>query len=136
MFVGPKKLELLNQVICQHFYRQGVLDVAQELAKEAGIQAEEDCKKPFTELNRILDSLKQHQLEPALEWAQARRDSLESNNSTLEFKLHRLHFIRLLQQGGIQSQQEAIQYARKHFHQFVKRHETGNACIVFHFHNF
>lgn len=24
---------LLNQVICQHFYRQGMLDIAQELAQ-------------------------------------------------------------------------------------------------------
>jgi len=115
---------LLNKVICQHFYRQGVLDIAVELAKEAGIETEDGCREPFTELNNILDSLRQHDLAPALEWAQARRNSLEDHNSTLEFKLHRLHFIGLLQ-GGVQNQGEAIKYARTHFHQFVRRHETG-----------
>lgn len=33
MFSGPDKVQLLNQVICQHFYRQGMLDIADELAQ-------------------------------------------------------------------------------------------------------
>lgn len=33
VFSGPEKTMLLNQVICQHFYRQGMLDIADELAK-------------------------------------------------------------------------------------------------------
>lgn len=32
VFCGPEKSHLLNQVICQHFYRQGMLDIADELA--------------------------------------------------------------------------------------------------------
>lgn len=32
VFNGPEKSHLLNQVICQHFYRQGMLDIADELA--------------------------------------------------------------------------------------------------------
>lgn len=31
VFSGPEKTHLLNQVICQHFYRQGMLDIADEL---------------------------------------------------------------------------------------------------------
>lgn len=124
MFNGQEKIQLLNQVICQHFYRQGMLEIAEELSKEAGIKTEEGSKEPFTELNKILDCLRQHDLEPALEWARARRENLEAQNSSLEFKLHRLHFIGLLQ-GGLAKQTEAVQYARKHFHQFVNRHEKG-----------
>jgi hypothetical protein len=33
VFSGPDKVQLLNQVICQHFYRQGMLDIADELAQ-------------------------------------------------------------------------------------------------------
>lgn len=102
-----------------------MLEIADELAKEAGIKTEEGGKEPFTELNKILDCLRQHDLGPALEWARARRDKLEAQNSCLEFKLHRLHFIGLLQ-GGLAKQNEAVQYARQHFHQFVNRHEKGN----------
>lgn len=32
VFSGPEKSHLLNQVICQHFYRHGMLDIAAELA--------------------------------------------------------------------------------------------------------
>lgn len=43
-------------------------------------------------------------------------------NSSLEFKLHRLHFIRLVQQGP-SKQREAILYARQNLTQFVGRYE-------------
>ena len=43
-------------------------------------------------------------------------------SSSLEFKLHRLKFIRLVQQGP-SKQTEAIMYARKHLPQFVSRYE-------------
>lgn len=32
VFSGPEKSHLLNQVICQHFYREGMLNIADELA--------------------------------------------------------------------------------------------------------
>jgi hypothetical protein len=39
---------------------------------------EDGGKEPFSELNRILDSLKQRDLGPALEWAQSHRESLDT----------------------------------------------------------
>ncbi|XP_017889818.1 E3 ubiquitin-protein ligase RMND5A [Ceratina calcarata] len=121
VFSGPEKTHLLNQVICQHFYRHGMLDIAAELAAEAGIKSDEGTKEPFTELNYILDCLKQRNLEPALEWAKTHREALLAQNSSLEFKLHRLHFIRLIQQGP-SKQSEAIAYARQNLTQYVGRH--------------
>lgn len=44
--------------------------------QEAGIKTDEGRKEPFTELNFILDCLKQRNLEPALEWAKKHRDAL------------------------------------------------------------
>lgn len=117
--------------------------------QEAGIKTDEGRKEPFTELNFILDCLKQRNLEPALEWAKKHREALLAQvgiscshifilhllnftfgilfyiflqNSSLEFKLHRLHFIRLVQQGPCK-QTEAILYARQNLTQFVGRHE-------------
>lgn len=129
VFSAPEKVQLLNQVICQHFYRQGMLDIADELAQEAGLKVEDGGKEPFSELNRILDSLKQRDLGPALDWAQAHRESLDSQSSTLEFKLHRLQFIDLIQRGPA-GQTEAILYARTHFHQFVHRHEKDIQSLM------
>ncbi|KAG8033876.1 hypothetical protein G9C98_008357 [Cotesia typhae] len=122
VFNGTEKTQLLNQVICQHFYRQGMLDIAEELAAETGIKTDDSKKEPFNELNKILDCLKQRNLEPALEWTKNHRDALLAQNSSLEFKLHRLQFIRLVQQGP-SSQAEAVMYARKNLTQFVTRHE-------------
>ncbi|GFV76956.1 e3 ubiquitin-protein ligase RMND5A [Trichonephila clavipes] len=66
VFQGTENAKLLNQVICEHFLRQGMLDIAEELIKETGLQMELQKKEPFTELNRILDALKRKDLEPAL----------------------------------------------------------------------
>lgn len=63
-------------------------------------------------------------MEPALVWAVAHHDNLEAQNSSLEFKLHRLKFIELLRQGAAY-QTEAIAYARMHFREFVHKHEKG-----------
>lgn len=46
------------------------------LLQEAGIKTEEGRKEPFTELNYILDCLKQKNLEPALEWATKHKEAL------------------------------------------------------------
>jgi len=39
---------------------------------------EDGGKEPFSELNRILDSLKQRDLGPALDWARSHRESLDT----------------------------------------------------------
>lgn len=44
--------------------------------QEAGIKIDEDRKEPFSELNYILDCLKQRNLEPALNWAKKHREAL------------------------------------------------------------
>lgn len=92
--------------------------------QEADIESEVVNREPFTQLNHILDCIKNRDLEPALAWATAHRDALEANNSCIEFKLHRLKFIETIRKGA-EFQTEAIAYARTHFRQFVFRHEKG-----------
>lgn len=46
--------------------------------QEAGIKTDEGRKEPFTELNNILDCLKQKNLEPALDWAVKHREALNA----------------------------------------------------------
>lgn len=92
--------------------------------QEGDFQYELRDTQPFAELNHILERLTARDLEPALAWATAHRDSLEAQNSSLEFKLHRLRFIELLREGA-NHQTEAISYARLHFRKFVPKHEKG-----------
>ena len=56
-------------------------------------------------------------------WAQENRAKLSSQHSSLEFKLHRLHFIDLVKQGA-HKQLEALNYARQ-FAAFASSHQTG-----------
>ncbi|XP_065211320.1 E3 ubiquitin-protein ligase RMND5A isoform X3 [Planococcus citri] len=122
VFSGPENERLLNQVICQHFYQQGMLDIAEYLAEEAGLTLEEEKTEPFSEINKILESLKKKDVTPALQWAVKHKEYLETQNSSLEFKLHQLQFITLIQKG-MSHQAEAMQYARTHLTQYVQSHE-------------
>jgi len=128
VFSSPEKVMLLNKIICQHFYRQGMLDIADELAVEAGLNPETN-KEPFTELNYILERLKRKDLDPALEWAERHRACLERQNSSLEFKLHQLRFIGLIEKGS-SCQNEAIQYARTYLSRFVNSHEKDIQMLM------
>ncbi|XP_073851002.1 E3 ubiquitin-protein transferase RMND5B isoform X4 [Macaca fascicularis] len=91
------------------------------LWRESTLNVDLDFKQPFLELNRILEALHEQDLGPALEWAVSHRQRLLELNSSLEFKLHRLHFIRLLA-GGPEKQLEALSYAR-HFQPFAQLHQ-------------
>lgn len=62
---------------------------------------------------------------PLPSWAIFHRQQLAELNSSLEFRLHRLHFIRLLA-GGPGKELEALSYAR-HFQPFAHLHQQGEA---------
>ncbi|XP_041476747.1 E3 ubiquitin-protein ligase RMND5A-like isoform X1 [Lytechinus variegatus] len=115
------RMKLLNTVIFEHFLRQGMLDIAENLSQESNLDVSDSAKEPFVEINRILAALQEKNLQPALQWAANHREQLRSQNSSLEFKLHRLHFIELIRQGP-EKQIEALLYAR-HFSQFAGAHE-------------
>ncbi|XP_067656917.1 E3 ubiquitin-protein ligase RMND5A-like isoform X1 [Haliotis asinina] len=119
-FDGEDKQKLLNEVVCEHFLRQGMLDIAEALNEDAALKLDGDRKEPFLELHRILGALKMRDLRPALGWAEANRDRLLQKNSSLEFKLHRLQFIDLLRQGP-ERQKEALWYTRN-FSPFAHQH--------------
>ncbi|XP_077992250.1 E3 ubiquitin-protein ligase RMND5A-like [Glandiceps talaboti] len=110
-FDSAEKINLINEVICEHFFRKGMLDIAEQLIQDAGLQVDGTNKEPFIEINKILEALKGRNLTPALQWAQMHREQLQAQNSSLEFKLHRLQFIELLK-GGASSQQQILHYAR------------------------
>ncbi|XP_070089884.1 E3 ubiquitin-protein transferase RMND5B isoform X7 [Equus przewalskii] len=116
-----KQQQILQMAIVEHLYQQGMLSVAEELCQESTLNVDLDFKQPFLELNRILEALHEQDLGPALEWAVSHRQRLLELNSSLEFKLHRLHFIRLLA-GGPEKQLEALSYAR-HFQPFARLHQ-------------
>lgn len=122
-------LELLNKIIAQHFYRHGMDEVADKLIKESGIPVEEILSEPYADLHRIFEEINNRNLQSALEWATQHSNELDSKNSSLEFKLHRLAFLQILEKG-IQAQGEAISYARTYFSKFVDRFEKDIQILM------
>ncbi|GAB0099055.1 E3 ubiquitin-protein ligase RMND5A [Sergentomyia squamirostris] len=120
VFTTDRNIQLLNTVIAQHFYRQGMDDVADLLIKESSLQHDEISIEPYAELHRTWEAIHNRDLMPALQWATHYSDKLEAKHSALEFKLHRLAFMQILSRG-IEAQKEAIAYARTYFAKFVHR---------------
>lgn len=96
VFGNEKNVKMMNQIIAQHFYRQGMDDVAEKLLKDAGLNVEDINIERYAELHRIWESIHMKILNPALEWAAEHSVQLEQKNSTLEFKLHRLAFMQVV----------------------------------------
>lgn len=135
LFDSDKFLAILNQVIAEHFSRQGMIDVAASLVAESLLPPGEDVQlELFADLYHMWESITKRNLGPALEWVTQYSLELAERKSTLEFKLHRLAYLQLLQQG-ISAQAEAIAYTRAHFNKFIKRFEKEiqmlMGCLIY-----
>ncbi|XP_055692624.1 E3 ubiquitin-protein ligase RMND5A [Lutzomyia longipalpis] len=129
VFTSERNIQLLNTVIAQHFYRQGMDDVADMLIKESALQHDEISIEPYAELHRTWEAIHNRDLTPALQWATHYSDKLEAKHSALEFKLHRLAFMQILSRG-IEAQKEAISYARTYFAKFVHRFQKDIQSLM------
>ncbi|KAF9109856.1 hypothetical protein BGX27_007122 [Mortierella sp. AM989] len=113
------KERILRNTVALHFIRQGNFEVGDMFAKEAGLTIPDSIRDQFVEMFEIVAALKESNLEPALDWAMRNRNELEKKSSTLEFKLHRLRFLQLLE---ARQTQDAVLYARQNFKYFGNRH--------------
>jgi len=141
VFRGETRAGLLTEVVLQHLYREGRLEISETLSRESGVTQYQcqDIRQPFIELNRILASLQERELGPALAWVQANREALNlrgtsllfsraepggrqavRQNNGLELRLHKLKFVELLRAG---ERLAAVRYARQHFPTFVSGQE-------------
>ncbi|CAI8608649.1 unnamed protein product [Vicia faba] len=112
----------LNQIIANHFYRQGLFDVGDHFLSAVGEpESAAIMKSPFLEMYQILQAMQNQNLEPALNWAASNSDKLaQSGSSDIVLKLHSMQFVKILQNGG--SRDEALHYARTHLSPFASSH--------------
>lgn len=129
LFQNDRNIELLDSSIVQHFYRQGMNDVAESLIREASLPIEEINEEPFAELHKIFEEIHQRHLASAIAWATKFSRELEAKNSSLEFKLHRLAFLQIIK-GGLPAQNDAISYARYNLSKFVTRYQKDFQCLM------
>ena len=69
-----------------------------------------------------------HPLPLVVRWTQVNREALQKQGSSLEFRLHRLHFIELVKEGG-ERQFDALRYA-KNFAPFAATHAKGAYVFI------
>jgi len=124
----------LNTAVCEHFYRQGSLSVAESIAHEGMLEIDEKWKKPFVEMNEILNSLRNRNVDHALSWAVEHREKLLQDGTDLEFRLHKMKFVELLKHG-MAGQVDALCYAKENFYRFVPKHSAEvqklMGCLVY-----
>lgn len=85
-----------------------------------------DLQRRFATMYHILQSLRnQRDLHPAIEWAKANSEALESRGSNLEFELCRLRFVEVFnggEDGDLADPFSALEYARTTFPRFSARY--------------
>ncbi|XP_057457691.1 protein RMD5 homolog [Lotus japonicus] len=110
----------LNQIIANHFYRQGLFEIGDHFLSVVGEpESAAVMKSPFLEMYQILEAMKNQDLEPALKWATSNSDKLAQSGSDIVLKLHSMQFVKILQNG---SRDEALHYARTYLSPFASSH--------------
>ncbi|KAJ1823178.1 hypothetical protein LPJ56_000164 [Coemansia sp. RSA 2599] len=113
------KKEELGYAILQHFLREGDFVLAAEFANESRLDLPRETRMRFEQMYGIVSLMRSegHELGAAIAWAVERREELEIQGSGLEFTLHRLRFLQLVE-GGMGT--DALVYAREWFPRYSK----------------
>lgn len=136
----------VNVIIATHLLREGHFAVADSFIEEAGVVLQAGVRDSFVKLHTVLQAFDVSNVQPAIDWAVARREALSDIHCDLEFELHRLRFLQILHglpsTATTESPQSldpvlatippssalgknhfaAILYARKHFSIFAQNH--------------
>lgn len=90
----------------------------------------QELQEKFTDMYRILQELRCHNLMPAIEWARQNSDALEARGSNFEFELSKLQYVWLFKGPGTNNLPDdmyngrsgALLYAQNNFGRFQTRH--------------
>ncbi|KAJ8520415.1 hypothetical protein ONZ45_g2769 [Pleurotus djamor] len=135
LFTSSSSVAALERTIAIHFLRAGQFDLAQTFLEESDVEISTELRSQFVGLHQILKALQDHDISPALEWVEQRRDFLRERSSPLEFCLHRSEYIRLLLSNHPPDPRPAIAYANAKLRPFYKHHEVEFfrllGCVAF-----
>ncbi|KAJ3296055.1 hypothetical protein HDU79_007678 [Rhizoclosmatium sp. JEL0117] len=128
------KEHTLNKAIEQHLIREGRFSLAARFAHEAQLSSsssqttessDDALNAKFNDMFSILSHIKQFNLDPAINWVNSHSTQLAHIDSTLEFSVTRLQFLKLLfGVAGVSSgdRNAALQYAQLKFNAFKDQH--------------
>ncbi|KAJ1671287.1 hypothetical protein GGF38_000921 [Coemansia sp. RSA 25] len=124
----------LGQAITQHFLQSGDFELARSFIREEDLNnKEEEEGEDWARFEAMAALAGQigtapHELGPALAWAQehsAALAGLGQQQAGLEFALHRLRFLQLIEEGGSNGE-NALEYARDVFPRFSTTTTTSD----------
>ncbi|RDY06753.1 Protein RMD5-like A, partial [Mucuna pruriens] len=107
---------IVNQIIANHLYRQGLFDLGDSIINEAGEPDATALRSQFLEMHQIIGAMRDRNLQPALTWVSANQEKLVQIGSNLELKIHTLQFVEVLQNG---TRADALKYARTYLAPFA-----------------
>ncbi|XP_008793648.2 protein MAEA homolog [Phoenix dactylifera] len=100
----------LKRILVDYMLRMSYYDTAKKLAETSNIQDLVDIDV-FLEAKKVIDSLQNKEVGPALAWCAENKSRLKKSKSKLEFQLRLQEFIELVRADN---NLRAIQYARKY----------------------
>ncbi|KAF8654176.1 hypothetical protein AX16_003705 [Volvariella volvacea WC 439] len=135
LFSSPGSTAALERTIALHLLRTGQFEIAETFLEETNADIPTELRSRFVDLHLILKCLRNQEMKPAIEWAEANRNFLRSRGSPLEFYLHRSQYIRLLLASHPPDPRPALAYARNMLTPFYHEHKTDferlSACIMY-----
>ena len=118
LFDNAEKLKLIYMIICEDLYRQGRMSIAEKLIEETNLNDSDlfNLEKYFLEeINMILENIRERNLLPAIDWCIRNRNELNKTGSLLEFHLHKMRFIQILQMGNFNEAKNYLSNLRQYF---------------------
>uniref|UniRef100_A0A0E0KYS3 LisH domain-containing protein n=1 Tax=Oryza punctata TaxID=4537 RepID=A0A0E0KYS3_ORYPU len=121
----------LKRILVDYMLRMSYYDTAAKLAETSGIQDLVDVDV-FLDAKRVIDSLQNKEIAPALAWCAENRSRLKKSKSKLEFFLRLQEFVELVKAKNFM---HAIAYARKYLSPWGATHmkelQRVTATLVF-----
>ncbi|EES17767.1 macrophage erythroblast attacher [Sorghum bicolor] len=121
----------LKRILVDYMLRMSYYDSATKLAETSGIQELVDIDV-FLDAKRVIDSLQNNEVAPALAWCAENKSRLKKSKSKLEFLLRLQEFVEFVKAKNCI---QAIAYARKHLapwgNMHMKELQRVTATLVF-----
>ncbi|KAL3812649.1 hypothetical protein ACJIZ3_013917 [Penstemon smallii] len=122
----------LNQVIASHFYREGQFELGDGFLNESEELEAPIVRRSFQNMHRILEAIKNRNLEPALNWANNQYDRLTLNGCNIRFEIHSLKYVDILENRGCV---EGLKYAKQFLAPFASAYwykfRKVISCVIY-----
>ncbi|POM73966.1 RMD5 family protein [Phytophthora palmivora] len=125
--------KLVCRLVAEYLYQDGQIEAADTMCKEAGLELPPTFRECFIELHQILKAIKEHDMQPALDWARKHRKELGRLDLDIEFELVRLKYVDILESSP--DMMDAVNFANKELPFFHQTHaeEVGvlMSCVLY-----